>query len=103
MGSQANQASFIRAATRPLAAGLASLALCATLHYAAAPPPAPESVDLSCKLPTLTPLAETKAVQGKGGIVFGVSCLGPFLRANAASRSLTCSCPCARRGASVSG
>jgi len=65
--------SFIRAAIRPLGAGLGSLALCACLHCATAPPPAPETVDLSCKLPTLAPLAETKEVQEKGGIVIGVA------------------------------
>jgi hypothetical protein len=65
--------SFIHTAMRPLAAGLASLALCACLHCATAPPPAPETVDLSCKLPTLAPLAETKEVQEKGGIVIGVA------------------------------
>jgi len=63
--------SFIRAAMRPLAAGLASLALSVCLHCATAPPPAPEAVDLSCKLPTLAPLAETKGAQEKGGIVIG--------------------------------
>ncbi len=57
MRLQPSQPSFIRAAWRPLAAGLASLALCAYLHCSMAPPPAPETVDLDCKLSRLAPLA----------------------------------------------
>jgi hypothetical protein len=63
------QPSFLGAAMRPLAAGLASLALSACLHFITPAPPGPEAVDLNCKLPTLAPLAGTKEVQEKGGIV----------------------------------
>jgi hypothetical protein len=58
MARQPSQPTFIRAAWRPLAAGLASLALSAWLHYTSAPPPASETVDLSCRVATLAPLAE---------------------------------------------
>lgn len=73
MTLQPSHPTFIRAALRPLAAALASLALCACLHCATAPPPPPETIDLSCKLPTLAPLAETKEMQEKGGIAIAVA------------------------------